>query len=102
MVVLALSGCGADKYAGVLTKENVGKLKGDMTRAEVESILGKGTEVPEARPKGEPGTAVNWGDADRNVLIYFNQQGKLTGLNTDGIPKQNLRGNDPGANGKTG
>jgi hypothetical protein len=79
--VLGLSGCGG----GGLTKENVGKLKLGMSRAEAESILGKGTELP----KGDfmkDYTFVKWGDDNKSIMIGFNTDSKAAMLVPKGLP----------------
>jgi len=68
--VLTLAGCGSK-----VTKSNLDKITNGMTLAEVEAILGKGTEATGA--SGTVGDltgsakSVTWKDGDKTITINF-------------------------------
>jgi len=69
--VVMLAGCGGSK----VTKDNFDKIKTGMTVAEVEAILGKGTETQSAAGAiGDlAGSAktITWKDGDKTITVNF-------------------------------
>jgi hypothetical protein len=71
MGVVMIAGCGGSK----VTKENYDKIKTGMTVAEVEAILGKGTESQGVAGKvgdlAGSAKSITWKDGDKNITVSF-------------------------------
>jgi hypothetical protein len=68
----------ADQDAGALTRANFDRIKFDMTRAEVEAILGPGKASAGAAIEGISGDIVVWKSGARVIKIAF-RDGKVSG-----------------------
>lgn len=86
LAVLALTmavGCGSK-----ISKENFDKIKTGMTQAQVEKILGKGTE--EAAAGGAlgaltgSGKVITWKDGEKSIIVTF-VNGKVTTMVKKGL-----------------
>ena len=87
---LLLFGCGSK-----ISQKNYDKIKTDMTQQEVESILGKPTEVSSMDLAIFSGTSCVWKDKDGSITVQF-VNGKVK-MKTFGSPTPNAT--SPGGKG---
>ncbi len=70
LLASVLTGCGSK-----VSESNYEKIKTDMTRAEVEAILGEGTETSGGGASiggiSASGTVVTWKDGEKSITVTF-------------------------------
>jgi hypothetical protein len=74
--LVALGGCSSGgSSSSKVTKDNFDKVTTGMTQAQVEDILGKGTEAggaaATASDSSGPGKVIIWKDGDKSITVKF-------------------------------